>query len=242
MAKNLRQQRRGRKQSLRYRSPGHRFVGKVSYRSYDEMETKGKIAGRVVDIIHDPARSAPLAVMQYETGEMILIPAPTGLRAGQVVETGAQAKPVAGNVLPLVSMPEGTPIYNIEIVPGDGGKVIRSSGSSGTLVSKKAGKATIRLPSGTLKQIDSRCRAAVGIIAGAGRRDKPLMKAGASHHKMKARNHYWPIVAGMSKNACDHPFGGGSHRRSIKSKTRSHSSPPGQKVGSIAARRTGRRR
>lgn len=227
---------------MRYRSPSHRFVGKVSYRSYDDVESGGKVTGYVLDIIHDPGRSAPLAVVQYETGETIIIPAPSGLRAGQPIEAGVSAKPLAGNVLPLSSMPEGTPIFNIELVPGDGGKVIRTSGSSGTLVSKKGDSAVVRLPSGKLKTLNARCRAAVGIIAGAGRRDKPLLKAGSKHHKMKARNHYWPIVSGMSKNACDHPFGGGSHRRSIKSKTRSHSAPPGQKVGSIGARRTGRKR
>ncbi len=237
MPKKLRQQRRGRRKGSRYRSPSHRFAAKVSYSSYEE----GLVKGEVVDIIHDPGRSAPLAILEYESGDVIAIPAPNGLMVGQEVEAGPEASASPGNVLPLKSLPEGTPIFNIEITPGDGGKMIRSSGSAGLLVARRGKKATVRLPSGKLKEVDANCRAAVGVIAGAGRLEKPLLKAGSSFHKMKARNRYWPIVSGMSKNAVDHPFGGGSHRRSIKSKTRSHHAPPGQKVGSIGARRTGKK-
>ncbi len=241
MGKRLISQRRGRGTPT-YRSASHRFKGKIKYRAYDSLESEGSLKGSVVDIMHDPGRTAPVALVKFENGEKNLILAPEGLVLKDEVECGAGAKVKPGNSLPLSQIPEGTPIYNIENRPGDGGKLVRSSGTYASLITHDADKAVIELPSGELKALNPQCRATVGVVAGGGRREKPFLKAGKKYHALRAKGKKSVKVRGVAMNAVDHPHGGGNRQHPGRPTTVSRHAPPGRKVGSIAARRTGKRR
>ncbi|RLF15881.1 MAG: 50S ribosomal protein L2, partial [Thermoprotei archaeon] len=147
-----------------------------------------------------------------------------------------------GNVLPIGNIPEGYPVYNIEMEPGDGGKLVRSAGSYATIVSHSGDKTVIQLPSGAFKTLSSKCRATIGIPAGGGRGEKPFVKAGKKYHYARARGKVYPLVRGVAMNPVSHPHGGGSHQHVGRPSTVSKNAPPGRKVGSIGARRTGRRK
>ena len=241
MGKRLRQQRRGQGSPV-YRSPGHKSIGKISYRPLDENEKSRAINGEIINLTHSVMHDVPIAIVQYETGERVLLPANEGLRVGQKVQSGKGIQLSEGNVTTLSSIPDGTAVYNIELHAGDGGKAIRTSGAYGYIVSKEKGVVAVRMPSGKTKEFSPDCRATIGIPAGGGRTDKPLVKAGKMHFKMRARNHYWPKVKAINKNAVDHPFGGGGHKHIGRSAMSTHSTSPGRKVGFIAARRTGRKK
>ncbi len=237
MPKRVPQRRRG-KGSPVYRVNSHRFKALSSYKSYDEEEKTGVTRGIVLDLMHDPARSAPLMVVQFPY-ETVAVPAPLGVMTGQTIEAGVNASINTGNVLPLKSIPEGTLISNIELTPGDGGKLIRSAGSKAKLVSKDK-RVRIKLSSKAFKDLHPDCRATIGVVAGGGHKNKPLVKAGNSYYKHKAKGgRRWPLVSATAKNAMDHPHGGKQHRKR-KSRTVSRNAPPGAKVGSFGARRTGK--
>jgi large subunit ribosomal protein L8e len=141
-------------------------------------------------------------------------------------------------------MPEGAIICNIEESWGDRGKLARTSGNYATIISHNPDDhvSRIRLPSGAKKTVSMDCRAMVGLVAGGGRIDKPVLKAGRSYWKYKAKRHSWPKVRGVAMNPVDHPHGGGNHQHIGHPATVSRYAPHGQKVGLIAARRTGRLR
>ena len=143
--------------------------------------------------------------------------------------------------MPLKSMPEGTIVSNIETHSGDRGTIARASGCSSIIIghSEDGLKTRIRMPSGARKQIPSRCRAMVGMIAGGGRTDKPLLRANASYYKNKAKRKRWPVVRGVAMNPVEHPHGGGNHQHIGHPSTTRRDCPHGQKAGLIAARRTG---
>ncbi|BAA30891.1 50S ribosomal protein L2 [Pyrococcus horikoshii] len=239
MGKSLIQQRRG-KGSPTFRSPSHRFRGAVKYIPLNYTQDK-TIRGVVEEIMHDPGRTAPVARVKFENGMEKLIIAPEGLLVGQEIYIGPDAPVEIGNTLPLAKIPEGTYIYNIEGVPGDGGKYVRAGGTYALVVSREKDKVIVQLPSGELKAFDPNCRATIGVVAGGGRLEKPLVKAGKAYYKYKARNKFWPTPRGVKMNAVNHPFGGKEHHPG-KPTTTSRRAPPGRKVGHIAARRTGRRK
>jgi len=238
MGKRIIQQARG-KGGPRYRSPSFNYRGKASHRTQIKAPF---INGRVVDIIKCRGHSAPLALIGYDDGEFCLTIAPEGIRIGQTVGYGADVEISSGNSTQLGNLPEGTLVYNIESKPGDGGKFCRASGSAAKIVSKLDNKITVMLPSKKKKVFDGGCRASIGIAAGGGRLEKPLLKAGNKHYKMKAKNKLYPIVSGSAMNAVDHPFGNARSSRKSKSKPISKNAPPGRKVGVVGARRTGRRK
>jgi large subunit ribosomal protein L8e len=162
---------------------------------------------------------------------------------GQFVYCGKKAQLAVGNVLPLGIMPEGTIVCNVESKAGDRGIFARTSGNYATIIGHSDdGKTRIKLPSGTKKVVSSAARAMVGIVAGGGRIDKPLLKAGRAFHKYKAKRNEWPKCRGVAMNPVDHPHGGGNHQHIGHASTVRRDAPPGQKVGLIAARRTGRLR
>ncbi|BDZ69079.1 50S ribosomal protein L2 [Methanobacterium ferruginis] len=165
MGKRLIIQRRGRATPT-YRSASHRFKGKIQYRSYDDLEKNGSLHGRVVDIIHDPGRTAPVAKVKFENGEQKLILAPESITINDEIACGVSAPLKPGNSLPLGEIPEGTPVYNLENNPGDGGKFVRSSGTYASLITHDVGKAIVELPSGELKAFNPQCRATIGVVAG----------------------------------------------------------------------------
>lgn len=164
-----------------------------------------------------------------------------GMHTGQFVYCGKKAVLSVGNVLPLSSLPEGTVVCNVEERAGDRGTLARTSGNYATIIGHdtEGNQSRIRLPSGAKKTVPSTARATVGIVAGGGRIDKPLLKAGRAYHKYKVKRNSWPKTRGVAMNPVDHPHGGGNHQHIGHSSTVKRSSVPGQKVGLIAARRTG---
>jgi len=163
---------------------------------------------------------------------------------GQFIYCGKKAVLTVGNVLPLSEMPEGTIVCNVEAKNGDRGTLARTSGNYATVITQNPdeNRTRIRLPSGAKKSVPSTARAMIGIVAGGGRLDKPLLKAGAAYHRFKAKRNSWPRVRGVAMNPVDHPHGGGNHQHIGHPSTVRRDAPAGQKVGLIAARRTGRLR
>ena len=241
MGKRLITQRRGRGTST-YRAPSHRYIARARHRKYDDIEKNSLIKGKIIDIIHSQAHSAPLAKVRFDNGELVYIIAPDNLKVRTEISSGYKAGLSNGNTLPLSGIPEGTIIYNIESLPGDGGKFCRSSGSFGKIVGKLNNKIIVRFRSRKERQFDSKCRATIGMAAGSGRLEKPFVKAGNKFYAMKAKNKLWPRTSGVSMNAVDHPFGSGRGSHAGKPLTPPRFAPPGRNVGAIRARRTGRRR
>jgi len=167
-----------------------------------------------------------------------------GVYSGQFVYYGKKASLSIGNVLPLANMPEGTIICNVESKAGDRGTLARCSGDYAIVVAHNpdSGITRIKLPSGAKKVVPSTCRATIGQVAGGGRTEKPMLKAGRAYHAAKAKRNSWPKVRGVAMNPVEHPHGGGNHQHIGHASTVSRWAPPGQKVGLIAARRTGRLR
>lgn len=220
--------------------------GAANFRTLDFAERHGYIRGVVREIVHDPGRGAPLAKVEfrdpYKYRKLVeTFVATEGMYTGQFVYCGKKATLTVGNVLPLGTMPEGTIVCNVEEKAGDGGALARCSGNYATVVGHNVDNGTtrIKMPSGAKKVISSSCRAMVGLVAGGGRIDKPLLKAGRAYYKYKAKRNCWPKVRGVAMNPVDHPHGGGNHQHIGHASTVSRYAPPGQKVGLIAARRTG---
>lgn len=237
MPRRVKQRRRG-KGTTTYRAVSHHFKGVSSYKTYDEAEKNSSCQGEVIDLIPDPSRSAPLMIVRFNN-ETIGLPATLGVMKGQQVEAGAKAEVKTGNNLPLKSIPDGTIISNIELSPGDGGKLARSAGARAKVISRDNNQVLIKLSSKATKKLHENCRATIGVVAGGGHKGKPLVKAGKNFHKRKAKGLKWPVVSGTSKQASEHPHGGKQHRKR-KSRTVSRNAPPGAKVGSFGAKRTGR--
>jgi large subunit ribosomal protein L2 len=216
--------------------------GKIAAVRYPNLRTEGEEKLVVKAILDEKGRSAPLVQLEQGSGEISYIPAVSGLVVGSHIGLGPSASPSNGNILPLLSIPEGTRISNIELRVGDGGKLVRASGGSAVLFSKGNGRAILRLPSGKSILVDDKCRASIGEIAGGGRLDKPFMRAGPRHHAMKAQGRMYPRMRGIAMAVVYHPFGGGRHQHPGKSTSTSRNAPPGRKVGLIAPRKTGRSR
>ncbi|HOW29843.1 MAG TPA: 50S ribosomal protein L2 [archaeon] len=202
--------------------------------------TKELIRGQIIDMITDPIRSAPVAEVLMADGTKEYVICAEGLTTGQKLEFGKGAEKKTGNVLPLGDIEPGTTIFNIEKNYGDGGKFVRASGQTAILVNKKD-KATIKLPSGQLKQLPLDARATIGVIAAGGKSTKPFVTAGAKFKAMKAKGKKYPRVRGVAMNPVDHPFGGSQHHVG-HSKSTSRHAPAGRMVGAIASKRTGRKK
>ncbi|PSP38266.1 50S ribosomal protein L2 [Halobacteriales archaeon SW_8_65_20] len=236
MGRRIQGQRRGRGGPT-FRAPSHRYKTDLSHRTVEDSDV---VSGTVVDIEHDPARSAPLAAVEFEDGDQRLVLASEGVAVGDTLQVGVSAEIAVGNTLPLAEIPEGIPICNVEVQPGDGGKFARASGVNATLMTHDRNVTVVQLPSGETRRLSPEARATIGAVAGGGRTEKPFVKAGNKHHKMRARGTKWPNVRGVAMNAVDHPFGGGGRQHPGKPKSVSRDAPPGRKVGDIASRSTGR--
>lgn len=226
----MRQQRRGQARP-RYVSPSHRYIGEIKY----NLEAPAK--GEVVDIVHSAGKKTPVAIVKFAGKNELMIPA-EGTFVGQ--EVGFLGTLSSGNVVTLGNIPEGTKVFNVEIRPGDGGRICRSPGSAAMVVTRSGNTCVLELPSKRQVSLSAQCRATVGVPAGAGRSDKPYMKAGNKFHAMRATGRLWPKVRAVAMNPVDHPFGGKTKPGTPI--TISRSQPPGSKVGSISPRRTGRRK
>ncbi len=147
-----------------------------------------------------------------------------------------------GNILRLENIPVKTPVYNIESRPGDGGVFIKSAGSYG-IVNRIVGRYVyVLMPSKKEKKFNKKCRAIVGIIAGSGRLDKPLIKAGKKYYIKKSKGKLWPRTSAVKVNVIDHPFGSGSRGKNPKSKVAKRNAPPGKKVGLLRPKKTGKKK
>eukprot|EP00911_Craspedida_sp_UC1_P000390 UC1_evm4s297 len=232
-----------------FKSHSKHRKGRAKLRPVDFAERNGYIKGLVKEIIHDPGRGAPLARVvfrdpyRYKLSKQLFVAA-EGMHTGMFVYCGKKATLTVGNVLPLSEMPEGTIICNVEEKPGDRGTVARASGNYATVIAhnRDTGKTRVRMPSGSKKVLPSQSRAMVGLVAGGGRTDKPMLKAGRAYHKYKAKRNCWPRVRGVAMNPVEHPHGGGNHQHIGHPSTVRRDSSAGRKVGLIAARRTGRHR
>jgi len=240
MGKRIRVQRRGRGAPT-WRASTHKRVAPAEYPPVSKREIEGYIKAKVTDLVHDPGRGAPLAEIKTESGEVFHTVAVEGMYKGQEIMIGSKAPIEIGNIIPIGSIPEGTMICNIELSPGDGGKLARSSGAYATVVAHTADGTIVKLPSGKTHYINDLCRATIGVISAAGRVDKPFMKAGAKYYWMKAKGHKYPRTRGRAMIAAVHPYGS-SKRSARKVTTVSRNAPPGQKVGLIAAKSTGRKK
>jgi large subunit ribosomal protein L8e len=223
-----------------------RRKGKAALRVLDYAERTGYIKGLVKDIIHDSGRGAPLAKVVFRDQYRYklrkeLFPAIEGVYTGQFIYCGKNARLDIGNVLPMSSCPEGTVISAVEAKTGDRSTIAKTSGTSCIIVghSDDGKKTRIRMPSGARKTVPSASRCIVGIVAGGGRIEKPMLKAGNAFHKYKVKRNCWPKVRGSAMNPVEHPHGGGNHQHVGHPTTISRYASAGSKVGMIAARRTG---
>lgn len=220
--------------------------GAAKLRTLDYAERHGYIRGVVKQIVHDAGRGAPLAKVVFRDPYKYKLRVETfiateGMYTGQFVYAGKNASLNVGNILPLGSVPEGTIVSNVEEKPGDRGALARTSGNYVIVIGHNPdeNKTRIRLPSGTKKVVSSEARGVIGVVAGGGRVDKPLLKAGRAFHKYKVKRNSWPKTRGVAMNPVDHPHGGGNHQHIGKASTIARCAVSGQKVGLIAARRTG---
>ena len=189
--------------TARRRGGGH----KRRYRVIDFRRNKDDVVARVTSIEYDPNRSVRIALLTYADGERRYILAPQGVRVGQELISGQKVEPRPGNAMPLVSIPTGLPVHNIEMVPGNGGQLVRAAGGVAQLMAKEGNYALLTLPSGELRKVNVRCRATVGHL---GNEEHSLVRIG------KAGRNRWlgrrPKVRGSAMSPCAHPLGGGEGR------------------------------
>ncbi len=183
---------------------------KQKYRIIDFKRQKDDMVATVIGIEYDPNRSANIALIQYEDGEKAYILAPIGLKDGDKVVSGPKADIKPGNCLPIENIPVGTMIHNIELNPGQGGKLVRAAGQEAQLMAKEGKYAHVRLPSGEMRLVMARCRATIGTIGNSDYENIKLGKAGRKRH-MGIR----PSVRGSVMNPCDHPHGGGEGKAPV---------------------------
>jgi large subunit ribosomal protein L2 len=186
--------------TTRHQGGGH----KRRYRVIDFKRVKDGVPAKVAAIEYDPNRSARIALLHYADGAKAYILAPARIKVGAVVESGPTADIKPGNALPLENIPTGTMVHNVELKPGQGGKMARSAGSSVQLVAKDGAHAVLRVPSGEMRRVQLTCRATVGQVGNTDHENQSVGKAGRSRWLGKR-----PAVRGSAMNPVDHPHGGG---------------------------------
>ena len=192
--------------TVRHQGGGNR----QKYRIIDFKRKKDNMEATVIGIEYDPNRSANIALVQYEDGEKAYILAPQGLKDGDKVVSGDSVDIKPGNCMPISSIPVGTLIHNIELNPGQGGKLVRTAGQSAQLMAKEGKYAHVRLPSGEMRLILARCRATIGVIGNADHENVKIGKAGRKRHMG-----WRPEVRGSVMNPVDHPHGGGEGKAPV---------------------------
>jgi len=192
--------------TVRHRGGGH----KRQYRIIDFKRTKDGVPAKVAAIEYDPNRSANIALLYYRDGEKRYILAPNGLKVGDTIMSGPDADIKVGNALPLMNIPVGTHIHNIELKPGKGGQIVRSAGVTAQLMAKEKNYGHIRLPSGEVRLVHIKCRATIGQVGNLDYENVTVGKAGRSRWKGIR-----PTVRGSVMNPTDHPHGGGEGRAPV---------------------------
>jgi large subunit ribosomal protein L2 len=217
-------------------------TGKLLPAKYPRFGLSEQKEGQVVDLIHERGRDAPLAKVRFDDGSFSYIPAILGTRIGSKIQFGLKSGISPGNVISIQNIPDGTIVSNIEKHFGDGGTIVKSAGTSATVFSHSSEGVTIKLPSGKFTTLNPQNRAMIGTLAGGGVGDRPFMRAGNAWRRKRSKGQKYPIVRGVAQAVYVHPHGGGRHQHVGRSSTVSRNAPPGRKVGSIAARKTGRSR
>ena len=192
--------------TVRHKGGGSRRL----YRQIDFKRNKDGIPAKVIGIEYDPNRTANIALICYADGEKAYILAPEGLKDGMTVMNGPEAEVRIGNCLPLESIPVGTMVHNIELLPGKGGQMVRAAGNGAQVMAKEGKYATLRLPSGEMRMVPAGCRATIGVI---GNGDHNLINLGKAGRKRNMGIR--PTVRGSVMNPNDHPHGGGEGRAPI---------------------------
>jgi len=193
------------RRAMRYRGGGN----KTMYRIIDFKRNKKEVPGTVATIEYDPNRTAFIALLHYADGEKRYILAPQGLQVGSTVVSGDAVVPEVGNALQMKNMPLGTNIHNIEMQPGQGGKLVRSAGTSAQLTNKEDKYAVLKMPSGELRKVLINCYATVGVISNSDHNLETMGKAGRNRHRGIR-----PRTRGVAMNPVDHPMGGGEGKAS----------------------------
>ena len=193
------------RRAMRYIGGGH----KKHYRIVDFKREKKNVPAAVASIEYDPNRTAFIALLHYTDGEKRYILAPQGLQVGATVSSGDEVAPEVGNALKLKNMPLGTNVHNIEMQPGQGGKLVRSAGTSAQLTNKEDKYAVLKMPSGELRKILINCYATVGVVSNSDHSLQSMGKAGRNRWRgIRPRNR------GVAMNPVDHPMGGGEGKAS----------------------------
>ena len=216
--------------SFSYRVRRKAFMLKPAYPINIEGEWE------VVNLVTEAGHSAPVAILKNKVGKIFQNFAAKGLYVGQKITFNGVKN---GDVSYLSNLPNGTKIFNMELRPNDGGRLVRTSGNSAVVMNNDGKNVRIMMPSKEEKIFGGRCRATIGETAGQGRLEKPILKAGKMHFIKKSRNKLWPRTSAVKMNIIDHPFGSGRGKRP-KSKIVKRMASPGQKVGHLRPRRTGR--
>jgi len=192
--------------TVRHRGGGHKRM----YRLIDFKRNKIGVAAKVVAIEYDPNRTSRIALVQYEGGERRYILHPVGLQVGDTIMSGPEAELRVGNALPLRNIPLGTQVHNVELNPGQGGKMIRSAGASAQVLAKVGEQVQLRMPSGEVRIVRIDCMATIGQVGNIDHQNITLGKAGRSRYLGRR-----PTVRGSVMNPRDHPHGGGEGRAPI---------------------------
>ena len=192
--------------TVRHRGGGNRR----KYRVIDFKRDKFGVAAEVLTLEYDPNRSAHIALVKYEDGEKRYIIAPAGLKVGDKVMAGPEADIKPGNALPLINIPTGTFVHNVELYPGRGGQLARAAGNAAQLMAKEGPYALLRLPSGELRNVPNGCMATVGVVGNTDHENVKVGKAGRKRHMG-----WRPTVRGSVMNPNDHPHGGGEGKSPI---------------------------
>jgi len=231
MGKRIIQQARG-KGSSTYRVRKRAFQHKLQF----PKKLVGE--GTIIKLLNSAGHSAPLAKIKYSEGSFF-IPAFEKMVEGEKISFD-EKEVKHGNIMKLKNIPVKTEVYSVESRPGDGGLFIKSAGSAGTVTRIVGEKIFVAMPSKKEKEFKPNCRAIVGRIAGSGRLEKPVVKAGRKFFMKKSKGKLWPRTSAVKMNAIDHPFGSG-RAKNPKSKIAKRNAPPGRKVGHLRPRRTGKK-
>jgi large subunit ribosomal protein L2 len=192
--------------TVRHRGGGAKKIVRI----VDFKRDKDGIPAKVTAIEYDPGRSARIALLAYADGEKRYIVAPLGVKVGDVLKSGPGADIKPGNALPLESIPTGTVVHNVEMIPGKGAQIARSAGASAQLMAKEGGFALLRLGSGEQRKVPVQCRATIGQVGNVEHENAASGKAGSTRHKG-----WRPTVRGVVMNPVDHPHGGGEGKSPI---------------------------
>jgi len=215
---------------------------KLKAAKYPSFSLDEERKGEIIDLVHESGRDVPLSKVRFEDGSISFIPAPLGTRVGQRISFGLNSEIIDGNVISIQNIPDGTIVCNVEKQFGDGGSFIKTAGADATVFSHADDGVILKLASGKFKKLNPKNRAMIGTLAGGGVEDRPFMRAGVKMMRFKSKGQKYPIVRGVAQAAYVHPHGGGRHQHVGQSSTVSRDTPPGAKVGSIAAKKTGRAR